>query len=431
MQFVAQKHERHDAPTPTLGSMFETNYAESTMGRIEMYESTKEWAASVHRKISAKSKWSRRKIAAGLAVSAATECCSGEGDMCTFPHIPSFFAGVIVMVGVFMMQIYVRRQLRYFLSSPTKKKGPVLTEEQEAAISKSVSQLSTNSGFSGLPSNGSRSRLSRGGPGRESRSNLRNNSRENLNSMLRGSQGSRGSLKRSTSRDSFCRSKSSDLGGGWFTGGSSCSPHVPAGAASPASQCSRDNLCARQMHCSRDNLALHLEEFASDNLPEELTDSVRKQLKTRGPSMGFNGVWVQDKRRSTSLDLHLEALNVPYLARAVARTASYKANIEQTGLIWIETTATSLLKNTTEYRLDGGVQIHPHPMDGSPVRVMTAIEGDRVVTRSTYLHHGLSQVVSRWLEDDGELYVVRNELVNKDGMLLDAVLYFDRVSKGK
>jgi len=27
MQFVAQKHERHDAPTPTLGSMFETNYA--------------------------------------------------------------------------------------------------------------------------------------------------------------------------------------------------------------------------------------------------------------------------------------------------------------------------------------------------------------------------------------------------------------------
>ena len=100
-------------------------------------------------------------------------------------------------------------------------------------------------------------------------------------------------------------------------------------------------------------------------------------------------------------------------------------------MIWIETTATSLLKNTTEYRLDGRVQIHPHPMDGSPVRVMTAIEGDRVVTRSTYLHHGLSQVVSRWLEDDGKLYVVRNELVNKDGMLLDSVLYFDRVSKGK
>lgn len=35
-------------------------------------------------------------------------------------------------------------------------------------------------------------------------------------------------------------------------------------------------------------------------------------------------------------------------------------------------------------------------------------------------------------EEDGELYVVRNELVNKDGMLLDAVvLYFDRDSKGK
>ena len=64
-------------------------------------------------------------------------------------------------------------------------------------------------------------------------------------------------------------------------------------------------------------------------------------------------------------------------------------------------------------------------------RAHLVVEGDRVVTRSTYLHHGLSQVVSRWLEDDGELYVVRNELVNKDGMLLDAVLYFDRVSKGK
>ena len=49
--------------------------------------------------------------------------------------------------------------------------------------------------------------------------------------------------------------------------------------------------------------------------------------------MGFNGVWVQDKRRSTSLDLHLEALNVPYLARAVARTASYKANIEQVSVL--------------------------------------------------------------------------------------------------
>jgi hypothetical protein len=50
-----------------------------------------------------------------------------------------------------------------------------------------------------------------------------------------------------------------------------------------------------------------------------------------------------------------------------------------------------------------------------------------VVTRTKYLKHGHTQVVARWLQDDGNTYVVTNELtLTTAGVVLRATLYFDR-----
>eukprot|EP00616_Rhizochromulina_sp_CCMP1243_P016694 CAMPEP_0118963174 /NCGR_PEP_ID=MMETSP1173-20130426/1197_1 /TAXON_ID=1034831 /ORGANISM="Rhizochromulina marina cf, Strain CCMP1243" /LENGTH=370 /DNA_ID=CAMNT_0006911491 /DNA_START=149 /DNA_END=1261 /DNA_ORIENTATION=- len=160
---------------------------------------------------------------------------------------------------------------------------------------------------------------------------------------------------------------------------------------------------------------------------EDMTDSVRESLRSRKLSLNFSGVWSQDKTKSSTLDQHLAALQVPWVARQVARASSYTTVIEHDGLWWRETATTAVVKTVTELRLDGRPQHQPHPMDGSPCTCITSVVGDKVITHMKYLKHGHTQIVSRWLEDGGRTYVVQNDLkVAKDGVILKGTLYFTR-----
>ena len=249
----------------------------------------------------------------------------------------------------------------------------------------------------------------------------------------------------------------------------------------------------------------------SEAVPEPLTDDMRTHLQAQDSrGLDFTGHWRADKKRSSSLDLHLEALGVPWIARAVATNSVYNARIEQKGLWWLESSTTAIVTTSQEMRLDGRPQSEPHPMDKSECHCVTTIEAVptlvpsssstsssrpgspksvqhfnrvkdsteeslrvekrqeressrsersksqqsddehrsqqvlpqprqpdyrsrfQVVTRTTYLKHGHTQVVSRWLEDDGATYVVANDLSLADGKtVLKAILYFERVDDSK
>jgi len=222
-------------------------------------------------------------------------------------------------------------------------------------------------------------------------------------------------------------------------------------------------------------------------VPEPLTDTLRRELRAVNVNgLNFSGRWEIDRRRSSSLDLHLEALGLPWVARTVAAHSNYSCLIDHQGLWWQETSTTAVVTTTNEFRLDGRKQSEPHPMDKSECICQTRVEmpsspvahrsptgshlrplknatvpgsstpvtslppptaaatvssavsaaeaatasprgggalgGEvaspsergsgptKVVTRTTYLKHGHSQVVSRWLEDGGETYVVANDL---------------------
>jgi hypothetical protein len=208
-------------------------------------------------------------------------------------------------------------------------------------------------------------------------------------------------------------------------------------------------------------------------VPEPLTDAVRCELKLADVGgLNFSGKWTVDRRRSTSLDLHLEALGLPWVARAVAAHSNYACTIDHRGLWWRETSTTAVVTTTNEFRLDGRKQSEPHPMDKSECICQTRVEAPdvprtplvspmvapmvapglctlrplsavhaasaasaaasafnrQVVTRTSYLKHGHTQVVRRWLEDGGETYVVANDLcLAKKGVLLQATLYFTRM----
>mmetsp|Transcript_14213 Transcript_14213/g.29154 ORF Transcript_14213/g.29154 Transcript_14213/m.29154 type:complete len:98 (+) Transcript_14213:887-1180(+) len=57
-----------------------------------------------------------------------------------------------------------------------------------------------------------------------------------------------------------------------------------------------------------------------------------------------------------------------------------------------------------------------------------AIVQCKVVTRTQYTKHGHTQVVKRWLEDDGNTYVVTNDLsLVEKGVILKATIYFKRI----
>lgn len=159
---------------------------------------------------------------------------------------------------------------------------------------------------------------------------------------------------------------------------------------------------------------------------------MRAALQSRPVAVDFSGVWVQDKARSSPLDQHLAALDVPWVARRVARASTYTAAIQHAGLWWRENATTAVVSTVTELRLDGRPQRQPHPMDGSPCTCTTSVLGDRVVTRMTYLKQGHTQVVTRWLEDKGQTYVVQNDLcvAGDSAAVLHATLYFHRKDDG-
>lgn len=179
----------------------------------------------------------------------------------------------------------------------------------------------------------------------------------------------------------------------------------------------------RGQHASRRSVVSK----AQHDVPEEVTDKVRGRLRVLDTPCDFSGTWVVDKARSGTLDLHLEALGLPWIARRVACQATYKAEIEHRGLHWKETALTALFRNNSELRLDGKKQAQQHPVDFSAAESTTVLKGNHVVTQMTYAKHPLVQMIDRWLEDDGQTYVVRNVItLTETGVELDAVLYFTR-----
>lgn len=164
-----------------------------------------------------------------------------------------------------------------------------------------------------------------------------------------------------------------------------------------------------------------------DDQVEELTDDIRDHLRSIVTPLDFSGKWICDKIKSDSLDGHLEALNVPWLARMVGAKASYRAEILHVGFLWQETSTTAVFSHTNELRLDGHRQNEAHPMDRTPCTCHTRLVGDRIVSRIVYLRHNIEQTLTRWMEGPNS-YTVCNELKLKNGEIRKALTYFDRVT---
>ncbi|KAJ1457461.1 hypothetical protein M885DRAFT_615280 [Pelagophyceae sp. CCMP2097] len=179
-----------------------------------------------------------------------------------------------------------------------------------------------------------------------------------------------------------------------------------------------------------------------------------------GPA-GFSGRWVVDETRSDAPCDHLRAIGVPWAFRiALARSANVKhIAYHATGsepAHWVEESVTSLVTKVQRLELDGRAQAETHPLDGSTVRMWTALgarpanapppprTGPRqphaVQTRAHAAHVGAGGIVSvflyerdgavatitRTLEDGARTYRVHNQLLRTDGELIVTNTYFRR-----
>lgn len=157
--------------------------------------------------------------------------------------------------------------------------------------------------------------------------------------------------------------------------------------------------------------------------------------ETRKPTAPFDesflGVWAKNKTRSDSAEEHLIALGTPWAVRVGIARSNQTNVIECDGVTWTETTKSSIITQAQTLTLDAVPRENVNPLDRTVVVMVSTIEhheteGTVVVTESTYRDKGIRQLLRRTIEEDGQVYHVRNQMTLADGRVLVADSYFDR-----
>jgi hypothetical protein len=140
-------------------------------------------------------------------------------------------------------------------------------------------------------------------------------------------------------------------------------------------------------------------------------------------AVNFSGRWILDRARSDRPDAVLKILGVPWVARKAIGASSRSIVIEHdpSEQRWRETVTTSVIRNVSEFPLDGSDYTVTSPVDGSIVTSRSFVEAEKegvVVTVSCYKKGGHTQKIRRWIDRTSNgggggrrgLYRVRNEL---------------------
>ena len=146
----------------------------------------------------------------------------------------------------------------------------------------------------------------------------------------------------------------------------------------------------------------------------------------------FSGTWVLNKSRSDDQGPMLQAIGVGWVARKAIAASKRTIVIEHAPLAstWVEKVTTSVITKSTAIPLSGVPYEDTSPVDGGSVHLVTTVEegGRCIATRAQFVKSGHRQLVRRWVEGDGSLYHVCNELIPKGrGDPITCHTYFDRV----
>ena len=146
----------------------------------------------------------------------------------------------------------------------------------------------------------------------------------------------------------------------------------------------------------------------------------------------FSGTWVLNKSRSDDQGPMLQAIGVGWVARKAIAASKRTIVIEHAPLAstWVEKVTTSVITKSSAIPLTGVPYEDTSPVDGGSVHLITTVEegGRCIATRAQFMKSGHRQLVRRWVESDGSLYHVCNELIPKGrGDPITCHTYFDRV----
>jgi len=166
--------------------------------------------------------------------------------------------------------------------------------------------------------------------------------------------------------------------------------------------------------------------------PRAALESPRRRASSRPAARddpgGFSGRWVNDRQRSDHMGDQLLGIGIPWVIRETLLRSSNVKLISRDGLDWTEESVTTLVSKVQRLRLDGVRQEDAHPIDGSKVRIWSAV-GARpplapapdaaadppppgaIVTVMEYVGYDAVSTITRTVR--GGAYVVRNDLLKR------------------
>ena len=166
--------------------------------------------------------------------------------------------------------------------------------------------------------------------------------------------------------------------------------------------------------------------------PRAALESPRRRASSRPAARddpgGFSGRWVNDRQRSDHMGDQLLGIGIPWVIRETLLRSSNVKLISRDGLDWTEESVTTLVSKVQRLRLDGVQQEDAHPIDGSKVRIWSAV-GARpplapapdaaadppppgaIVTVMEYVGYDAVSTITRTVR--GGAYVVRNDLLKR------------------
>lgn len=149
-------------------------------------------------------------------------------------------------------------------------------------------------------------------------------------------------------------------------------------------------------------------------------------------AVNFDGHYKLNTERSDDPSDMLQAMGVPWIARKGALKLARECTIQQNGLEWTETMKTGICTKTVKMRLDETPHTEISPLDRAVITMKSRYEedGQCVVTRSTSSRGDKTQVVARYMIEDGRVYHTRNVLTvagPAGDQEMVTMNYFDRI----
>mmetsp|Transcript_26315 Transcript_26315/g.54815 ORF Transcript_26315/g.54815 Transcript_26315/m.54815 type:complete len:501 (+) Transcript_26315:80-1582(+) len=145
------------------------------------------------------------------------------------------------------------------------------------------------------------------------------------------------------------------------------------------------------------------------DVPENVSDRVN-----------FSGHFVLDLGASDNPTEMLTAMGVPWIARKAISKTARTLIIDQDGDDWKETIVAPMITKNMAMKLDGTPSVEISPVDKSTVTSVTTFseDGKKVVSKNSFGDaSNKSQVISRELIDNGDVYVVENTLTMGDKVI--------------